>query len=107
MVIGSATFADHAVATTESHAIKSPLGVVSIQPPFPPLHVGWLKNFGVLSLKASTPYRYSRETAQVAEFTPIRVLPCIRPGQTAAMPESHAAAWEAPVVKTPLPFMGI
>jgi hypothetical protein len=36
------------------------------------------------------------------------VLSRIRPGQTVVMPESHnAAAWETPVVKTPLPFMGV
>jgi hypothetical protein len=50
---------------------------------------------------------WSRETNQVAEATLIRVLSRIRPGQTVVIPECHyAAAWEAPVVKTSLPFMG-
>jgi hypothetical protein len=52
MVIGSAILADHEVTARESHANKSPLWVVSVHPSFPPLHMGWLNRFRVLSLKA-------------------------------------------------------
>jgi hypothetical protein len=97
MVTRSATLTDHAVAARENCENKSPLGVVSIHPSFPPLHMDWLNRFRV----------YSREAAQVAQATPIRVLSRNRPGQTAVVPESHYAdAWEVPAVKAPLLFMG-
>jgi hypothetical protein len=57
--------------------------------------------------RLAVPKWYSRETTQVAKATPIRVFSRIRPRQTTVIPESHdAAAWEAPVVKTPLAFLG-
>jgi hypothetical protein len=52
MVIGSATLAGHAFTDRESHANKSPLWLISIHPSFPPLHMGWMNRFRVLSLKA-------------------------------------------------------
>jgi hypothetical protein len=57
--------------------------------------------------RLAAPYQHSRETTQVVKVTSIWV-PCrIHPGQTVVIPKSYnAAAWEAPVVKTPLPFMG-
>jgi hypothetical protein len=52
MVIGSAALPDHVVTARESRANKSPLAVISSHPSFPPLHMGWLNCFRVLSPKA-------------------------------------------------------
>jgi hypothetical protein len=81
MVIGSATLPGHAVTARESRANKSSLWVVTIYPSLAPLHMAWLNRFRVLSLKACGTLRYSRETAQVVEATPIRVPPAFVPGK--------------------------
>jgi hypothetical protein len=53
----------------------------------------------------AAPYQYSRETAQIAVATPIRVLSPSRPEQTVVIPEDrHSAAWEAPVVRRHCPL---
>jgi hypothetical protein len=52
MASGSATLADHAVATRENRKNKSPLEVVLSHSFFPLLHMGWLNRFTVLSPKA-------------------------------------------------------
>jgi hypothetical protein len=51
MTSGSATLANHAVATRVNRMKESPLGVAS-RPLFPPLHIGWLNRFRMLSPKA-------------------------------------------------------
>jgi hypothetical protein len=52
MVSGSATLADHAVATRDNRTKKSSLGVLLNHPSFPPRHMGWLNRFRVFSPKA-------------------------------------------------------
>jgi hypothetical protein len=51
MTSGSVTLLNHAGATRENHMKGLPLGVAS-HPSFPPLHMGGLNRFRVLSLKA-------------------------------------------------------
>jgi hypothetical protein len=49
---GSATLANHAVVAKENSMTEMPVGVEN-HPSFPPLHMGCINRFRVLSLKAS------------------------------------------------------